>query len=985
MTMTAFEEGTVMTATVNPNRRPFAAIAKLFEAVTVIAGLPAFLVLAVGWPLPRGVPTFAEVQRAYQLRYLPDRLITGGLACAGWVCWLLLVTSLLAGVVARIRATDFHRPVLVPNVVYRLAGRWIGAAALSVTLFAKPASAAIPAAKTLIVQNTRSAEKELLRVTRPSPHPTVMGPSTLREPQVAPGRTYVTGEHQTYWAVAETTLGDGARWREILDLNPTLGKVDLVPPGVTLNIPGPAGDERDVTVKKGDNLWNLAATELKESHGEKPTNAEVVPYWLEVIETNTEDLRSGDPDLIFPGETLTMPAVDGDLPVDEAQAAVRPVVAVEKPIAPEVPPTQPPVPVSTVVSTPIVRASIQPVEESIPEEDLDDFEPFEMPWIAGLAITGVASAAILAAWHVQRRRRIRAHRLGDPIPTLTDNDRDLICQLRGIAEVDRLEATSTALRLLVVGAEPGGQVPAVTIARAGRHSVELLLDDPTVATPKHFIRLDQHTIVVNPGLSEEIVAEAIAGRTDPCPAMIVIGTDDIGSIFVDLERVAAMTIEADSAMTSEGAVTALLTCLASQPPTSTSTVSVHAIGVSHTIDPEQRITHHDSVDTLIEAAEAHLQSQIDEVVKGGTHAYRAASNMAVPVLVAVIGTGHAEAATVLASASRELGSALAVVTCDPITNTSWRLVVTGNVATIEPAGLNLKINQVRLNTIDDEANGRLIETFGPPTPEPFVEESVREHVADLDLDLDLGAETVADVPVGDEGEPQAEDAGPGETIETDTELLVTEAATEAVAFDAMDFDQLVLVREPVGVPLAAGLSVPEQIDKIMERKEIELVLLDGAPRLEGVTWDARRAARVDEIVAFIALNGPTTVRQLALALWPDHASPNDIASQMVSRTRKILGLDADGKERLSIGNRANPYVIHDVGCDWHRFEQLRVLAESSTGDDQLSLLKAALSVVRTDPFEGARAHAFDWAADHCFDSRMRLVIASAQQEVARLS
>jgi hypothetical protein len=976
MTMTVFEEGTVMTATVNSNRRPFAAVAKLFEAVTVIGGLPAFLVLAVGWPLPHGVPTFAEVQRAYQLRYLPDRLITGGLACAGWVCWLLLVTSLLAGVVARIRATDFHRPALVPNVVHRLAGRWIGAAALSVTLFAKPASAAIPAAKTLIVQNTRSAEKELSRVTRPSPHPTVMGPSTFRESQVAPGRTYVTGEHQTYWAVAETTLGDGARWREILDLNPTVGKVDLVPPGVTLNIPGPAGDERDVTVKKGDNLWKLAATELKESHGEKPTNAEVVPYWLEIIETNADDLQSGDPDLIFPGETITMPAVDGDRRVEEAQAAVEPVVAVEKPIAPEVPPSQSPVPVSTVVSTPIVRASIQPVEESMPEEDLDDFEPFEMPWIAGLAITGVASAAILAAWHVQRRRRIRAHRLGDPIPTLTDNDRDLICQLRGIAEVDRLEATSTALRLLVAGAEPGGQVPAVTIARAGRHSVELLLDDPTVATPKHFIRLDQHTIVVNPGLSEEIVAEAIAGRTDPCPAMIVIGTDDIGSIFVDLERVAAITIEADSAMTSEGAVTALLTCLASQPPTSF--LRVHAIGVPHTIDPEQRITHHESVDTLIEAAETYLQSQIDEVVEGGTHAYRAASNMAVPVLVAVLGPGHAEEASVLASASGELGSALAVVTCDPITNTSWRLVVTGDMAAIEPAGLNLKLNQVRLNTIDDEANGRLIETFGPPTPEP----SVREPADEQRADPDVVAEVVADVAV--ESEPQPEDPVPTGATEADMPLMVTSAATEAVVLDAMDFDQLVLVREPVGVRLAAGLTAPEQIDKIMERKEIELVLLDGPPRLEGVTWDARRAARVDEIVAFIALNGPTTVRQLALALWPDHASPNDIASQMVSRTRKILGLDSEGKERLSIGNRANPYVIHDVGCDWHRFEQLRVLAEASTGDDQLSLLKAALSVVRTDPFEGARAHAFDWAADHCFDSRMRLVIASAQKEVGLL-
>jgi hypothetical protein len=78
-----------------------------------------------------------------------------------------------------------------------------------------------------------------------------------------------------------------------------------------------------------------------------------------------------------------------------------------------------------------------------------------------------------------------------------------------------------------------------------------------------------------------------------------------------------------------------------------------------------------------------------------------------------------------------------------------------------------------------------------------------------------------------------------------------------------DFDQLVLVREPSGIPLAVGLTVSEQIDRIMERKPVELVLLDGPPRLEGVDWDPKKAPRADEIVAFLALNGPSTLRQLA--------------------------------------------------------------------------------------------------------------------------
>jgi LysM domain len=968
---------TTMTPTVR--RHPFTAIARLVEAFAVVGGFPTLLIVFVGWPLPHGIPTFAEVQRAYQIRYIPDRLIIGGLACAAWVCWASLAFSIIAGVLARLRATEFHRPTLVPAFVHRLAGRWIGAAALTVALFAKPASAALPQAKSVLVQNSRPVDASTAPPTsRPFVNPVTVRPTPSEPSQ---GRTYVTGDHDTYWQVAESTLGDGARWREILELNPTLGKVDLVPPGTKLNIPGPAnatGTEHEVTVKKGDNLWKLAASELKAAHGDKPSNAEVAPYWKEVIAENTPELRSGNPNLIYPGEIVTMPGVDND--VRALTEDTSPVPPVETPVPTQpavttVPSTTAPKPTVPVAVTVVNAAAIE-VDPKVTADDpaqLDDYEPFTVPWIEGLAITGVASAAILAAWHAQRRRRIRAHKLGDPIPSLTDNDRDLISQLRGIAETERLEATSVALRLLAAGAADGA-LPAVTVTRAGRHSVELLLDDPTVATPKHFVRLDQHTIVVNPGLSDDDIATAIAGVVDPSPAMIVLGTDDIGSVFVDLERIGAMTIETETRGKAEEVVAALLTMLATQP--SAVSVRVHTLDVPHTVDSEQRITHHETVDGLFDAAEAHIQAQCDDVVANGTHKTRAVDKTLVPVVVGVLGPGHAEEATALAEAARESGSALAIVSCDPIPNTTWRLVMTGDIATIEPAGLNLKLNRLRPCSIDDEANGRLKETFGEPTLEPESEVAVV-------VEPEEGA--TDDSTVGTSPEPVDEcvdsdvESTKGQTSVFPFPKRAEEPIDAPKPVDFGDFDQLILVREPVGIPLAKDLTVPEQIQKIMERKEIELVLLDGPPRLEGVTWDSRRSARVDEIVAFIMLNGPTTLRQLAIALWPDHPRPDNIATQMVSRTRKILGLDCEGKERLSVGNRAQPYIIHDVGCDWHRFEQLRALSEAASGDDQLTLLKAALSVVRSDPFEGARAKAFDWAADLCFDSRMRLMVSSSRE------
>jgi hypothetical protein len=65
--------------------------------------------------------------------------------------------------------------------------------------------------------------------------------------------------------------------------------------------------ETEVTVRQGDNMWKLAEQRLRELKGEEITDADVAPYWLAVIAANRNRIRSGDPDLIFPGEVLILP------------------------------------------------------------------------------------------------------------------------------------------------------------------------------------------------------------------------------------------------------------------------------------------------------------------------------------------------------------------------------------------------------------------------------------------------------------------------------------------------------------------------------------------------------------------------------------------------------------------------------------------------------------------------------------------------------
>jgi hypothetical protein len=908
-------------------------LSTIAEGLLIIVGLPALLVRSVGWPLPHNVPRWSEVHTAYQLRYIPDRFVIGALACAGWVCWALMMWSLGCAVVARHRATEHRRPTLMPKSLHRLSARWVGAAAIVAAMASRPASAAVVPIKTVAIQNSQSVD--LPNVSRVDRAVTALPPQSA----AATGRAYTTSDHQTYWQVAEATLGDGARWRDILDVNPTVGNVDLIAPGTPLNIPGDE-DGNEVTVRKGGNLWKLSAHELADAHGTKPTNAEIVPYWKSVISTNEDHLRSGNPNLIYPGEQIKFPGIENDKRTEQPEA-VTPVNEEPKPAAempaPETtaPVVTPTVPVTTVVET---TALAETATVDGPVDEIDDYEPFNKPLLVGLAISGASAAAILAAWHAQRKRRMRMHKHSDPMPTLTDPDRDLITQLRGIAEPERRAAVNTAIKLLAADVDEG--LVGVTVGRAGLHNVELLLDSAADRTPKRFLRLDNHTIVPNPGLTDTEIADAINGVANPAAVLIDIGTDDIGTVYLDLEKIGALSIECHHA--EPGAVLlSILTSLACLP--SETHVVVHTIGVDSVIDPEQRIIRPETADALLDAIEAHLATVPDDAVLRGTHRSRIDGTI-IPTAVVILGAGYRDTAETLVEAAKQKGSALAVITADPINNTPWRLVVAGDHATLEPAGLTVRPRTVTVNRIEPEANEQLRETFGEPTPPED----------ELPPEINLWRESP-------DPSPQRADA-----------IEIEDTVLRAVELAAGDFDQLVLVREPAGVPLAAGLTVSEQIDRIMERKPVELVLLDGPPRIEGVCWDPKKAPRADEIVTFLALNGPSTLRQLALALWPDHPRPDDTATQQVSRARLLLGVAADGRQRINKGNRATPYVLHDVGCDWHRFEQLADLAEKADEDARSVYLRAARSLARKPPFEGCRHKSFEWTIDHCFDSRIRI-------------
>lgn len=86
--------------------------------------------------------------------------------------------------------------------------------------------------------------------------------------------------------------------------------IAVTPPGARTVDPSTrsAAFDRTWTVRRGDHLWRIAHDTLAARLGHQPVDAEVVPYWEQLIETNRPRLVDpNNPDLIFPGQVFTLP------------------------------------------------------------------------------------------------------------------------------------------------------------------------------------------------------------------------------------------------------------------------------------------------------------------------------------------------------------------------------------------------------------------------------------------------------------------------------------------------------------------------------------------------------------------------------------------------------------------------------------------------------------------------------------------------------
>ncbi len=349
-------------------RRLLAALGALAALGVLLVGVPFALVQLGSWPIT-GVPTGEQI-RDLPSTVVTDDAVIAILTVVLWLAWAVFVASVLVEVVAQVRARarGEDRPARSGGGPVQAVARYlVGSLLMSVAPLTAAGTAMPVGAATIDTPPAAHAEFAAfwapqaadsgvghvldLDVEDPSWEAALPGASEV----TSTAATLTVGRGDTAWSLAADHLGDGARWREIWEANRTRTQPDgavwaeedqPVEAGWTLVMPGVEGDgvatlqagspsleevsvespnaeaatppvqalaaapavAAEVTVQPGDNFWDLAEGQLTEAWGRAPTDAEVVPHWQALVESNRQSLvPPGDPDLIHPGQVFSVP------------------------------------------------------------------------------------------------------------------------------------------------------------------------------------------------------------------------------------------------------------------------------------------------------------------------------------------------------------------------------------------------------------------------------------------------------------------------------------------------------------------------------------------------------------------------------------------------------------------------------------------------------------------------------------------------------
>lgn len=659
------------------------ALAAAAALAGLVVGVPWALVTFVGSPLPTAVPTAADVVTALRHQGVDPAIVVKILAVVVWLAWAQIAWATLveirAAAAGRLAARQPVLPAVQVGVARLVAAVTIAAASLTAPKL--PAAAATQPALAAVVAG---------------PATTVIAtgdtiPSAAGEVEAGPLPQWTVARHDTYWDIAERTLGDGHAWRRIRDLNAgrtmpdgtvITATSDLLRPGWTLHLPaeahapapepdpdGQAVEEPIGVVEAGEHLWALAERELAANLGREPTTVEVTHYWGELLDLNRHHLA--DPDVVQAGQTVALPdRPSGPPPMPPATPNAPIVTAADPQLAePTAAPAAAPAPAPTSVPTtalPTVASSEGAVDDAAP-----DAERPAAPGVLGVA--GGTLAVGVALGYRRRRTRV-ASRLprGRDLPAPTGFD-DLRAELATSADLDDVARRDAAL------ADVARTGAAIAEARTGDRSITVRVHQPA-PPPLGWTADSAATTWTLDGSS----APLSAGAWSPAPLLVTVGRVDDTEVHVDLESLGVVAVvgEADE-------VAGFVRAVAAEVAHAPSSRRAHLVTVGATGDlvagdaPHRAFTWDDVADDLVALARQ-TATAVEAANSASPLAARAGrdapDDALVPTLVVVSSVPDDPRFAELSAIVAEGRSAVAVLVAGPAAPATVITVADGNLA-----------------------------------------------------------------------------------------------------------------------------------------------------------------------------------------------------------------------------------------------------------------------------------------------------------------
>ncbi|WP_432091457.1 LysM peptidoglycan-binding domain-containing protein [Streptomyces sp. NRRL F-5630] len=1031
-----------------PPRTP-ALLRTAFAVLRALLGLVVLLALLAGIPVALvavGHPPSELTNRGLDVLTQQDdgTLFLTVLTLLGWAAWAALALSTLIEAIALVRRRAAPR-VRGLRGMQSFVGMLLGGLVLIVPTTASAAPATHSQPVTISAPQNVSPEE--------GPAATAVKDSDGR----APGPVHtVLSSTETPWSLAEQYLGNGQRWRDIAALNPDVpgaASGGYLPEGAAVQLPAdarstpaspaaantpgtarpvpasttkshtateknaPATARKDHTcersrtelpdhliVKSGDSLWSLAGT-----YGDPGD-------WPELFEANKGQEQPGgghftDPDVIFPGQVLTVPGAahprdDGSSTADSREPSPttsKPHAGSSASPTPEHEETRVP---STAPDDSRERAtegaqeapSHKPAATGHAVAGADEDSTARTAAVLGLTASGAVAAALVGALAtrrlLQRRRLRRGRKIAMPAEPLASAEE----RLRSVDAGHEINRLDLMLRTLAHHARTDASpLPQVSAVQLGVQGARLHLAEAAPALAP-FGPTDSDTIWWCPLDSDAISpADALRDTQPPYPALAPLGTDEDGGIvLVDLEWHGALHFTGSRGLR---ALRTLGLCLALSPLTEQIELAVAgdetAPGLS-LLDPA-RVRAINGLAEATVALRAHRHDQ-EAVLSGeGLNAARLTDDAVWPLIVladldSCSSPEDADSARDLTS--QEPVAAVAVVTAggtaDVDEDTAW--VIDTDAPAVTVPGTSL-VCAVSASSDEEYAETFDLVLVTEQADVPDTGAPAHDLVAADDTSIADAVSAPAPAPGGGpdtapgEAAPRtgalagladlSEDPDPAEDLEHEREG----AEDSSAAGDGPSLKKCAPAEAaPARAVVHARISAPEH-DIVVKAASGPVIRVLGKVDLEGTAGNitSNRRTRALEIAAWLAFHPGSDRHALDKCIEPAGVVSTNVRNSRINDLRRWLGSGPDGTAYLPhvTAQPDKRYRLRGVTLDWELFQELAAAGEADPGPEGDEKMAAALRMVTGQPFADIPPRRYQWA-EPIIQDMIRAIVHTAE-------